>query len=582
MAKELETLRQQREETRVTASPSTNNETASGTYGSPQETSDHPSTATVSDFGIKDEYQLDDFVIDKGTVIELFKIFSLLFYPHWPIIHPHISISSMHSSAPVLFWTVIAITLSRAVIPEHADVFNQLLDPYQEYLRRAVLKAPVPYQTIQALTYLIVWPFPAERQNRDSTWLYCGVATNAAMYMGLHHARPPPSLRSIGVPAGTPKSRAHTWLGCFVASTCLGMHIGVPPIITGTKELETIESLVRSHSIHPEFGHQVMVHATLARYTRVVTDTSEEVVSQSLIRLFDAELDGIRNRFPNTPWNARVEMASLIAKIHVYTMAVIRIYRDMTTREILMRRAYATALRIIYLCDQGGLALHPVEYKHLDTDFLERAVPKNYFRALFLATIFLLRFFALNIHAAPEEQEAARNHVAMAQRYLKAGSLNKNDEKERAAFLLEVLSRQQPIDVDNDKLRIDDRMGASLVYDAITTGHKLRNLGPDFPEEHDEAEVETGPAAAAVPEEAALPPPIPGQDGLAAAPVDVFAQMPPPPPLMPAAQGMAQVDINGMDPFAGALEFALPEDLWGDSIWNMFNSGASDHPMMYQ
>ena len=73
----------------------------------------------------------------------------------------------------------------------------------------------------------------------------------------------------------------------------LGMHVGVPPLVNGAKELETIESFVRSHAIPPEFAHQVMVHAILARYTRVVTDTSEEVVSHSLIRLFDTELDNL-------------------------------------------------------------------------------------------------------------------------------------------------------------------------------------------------------------------------------------------------------------------------------------------------
>ncbi|CAI6333338.1 unnamed protein product [Periconia digitata] len=572
MARELESLRQQREETGSKASPSTNNESGSATYGSPADTLDHPGVAVLNELGMMDEYRLDDFVVDKATVIHTFRIFSLLFYPHWPILHHRISISSMYSHSPLLFWTIIAIVASRATTPQEGVLFEPLVGPFLSYLGGVILKAPVPYPAIQALTYLIIWPFPAERQNRDSTWLYCGVATNAAMYLGLHQARPPPSLRSIGVPAGTPKARAHTWLGCFVANTCLGLHVGVTPLLTGPKELETIESFVRGHAIPSEFAHHVMVHATLARYTKIVTETSEEIVSHSLIRLFNAELDSIKTRFP-TPWTARSEMATLIAKIHIYTMTIIRIHKDLTTREILMRSTYTTALRIIYLCDQGEIAFHPAEYKHLAPEILERAVPKDYFRTLFLATIFLLRFFALNVHAAPEDQEVARNHVAMAQRCLKAGSLNENDEKERAAFLLEVLSRQQPIDVDNTKLRIDNRLGASLVYDAITTGHKLRNLDEEVTGDPEEAEVE----AAAVP--ASLQG---GGHPMPTGPMDTFAEMPPPPFMASSTvQGMAQVDMNGMDAFTGPFEFSLPEDLWGDSIWNMFNSGAPDQSMMY-
>lgn len=381
------------------------------------------------------------------------------------------------------------------------------------------------------------------------------------------------------------------------------MHIGVPPTLAGAKELETIETFVRGHPIPSEFAHQVMVHATLARFTKIVTDSSEEVISRSLIRLFDTELDSLKTRFP-TPWNARVEMAVLTARMHLYSMTIIRIYKDQTTREVLMRSAYATALRIIHLCDQqGGIALHPPEFKHLASHAAERAVPKVYHRALFLATIFLLRFFALNVHAAPDEQEVARNHVAMAQRYLKAGSRSKRDESERAAFLLQVLSRQSPVDVDNTTLRIDDRMAASLVYDAITTGHKLRNLPTDVlheqaeretqaerttarereGEEDEEEEATEATSTAVQPEDGALPLPLPlPLDNDALTQMDAFGNMLPQPLMSSVQGGMADVDINGMDPFGGASwDFALPEDLWGDSVWNMFNSGSADHSMMF-
>lgn len=75
MARELETLRQQREElgSKLTASPSTNNEAGSATYGSPEDTVEQPGVATINEFGMKDKYHLDDdFIIDKATVIDIF------------------------------------------------------------------------------------------------------------------------------------------------------------------------------------------------------------------------------------------------------------------------------------------------------------------------------------------------------------------------------------------------------------------------------------------------------------------------------------------------------------------------------
>jgi hypothetical protein len=470
----------------------------------------------------------------------------------------------MHDTHPFLFWTIIAIVTARGVTPQYSLLFQQLHEPYLAKLQATILKAPLPYQTIQALTYLITWPFPVESQVFDSTWLYCGVAINAGMYMGLHHPKPTQSFKSVGVPAGSLRARAHTWLGCFLASTSLGMHVGVPPPVNGTTELATIESFIRNYPIPSEFAYQVMVHHTLARFTKIVLENSQEVVSHSLVKLIDSDLDSLKNRYP-TLVTPRVEMAVLIAKIHLYTMTIIRMQLDVITREVLMKSGFSTALRIVYLLDQGGLAYRPTEYQNLAPELLQRTVPKNYFRSLVLATVFLLRFFALNINASAEEQEIARNHVAMAQRYLKAGSLSKGDEKNRASILLERLSRQQPVDVDHTKLRIDDRMGASLVYDAISTGHEIRDHNVEVSEENgtDHHVPETGQNAT------------------------VHAQVPQmemPGPSFPSGEEMGQIDINnmnGIDPmemFGGPMDFSLPDDLWGDSVWGMFSSFAPTGP----
>jgi hypothetical protein len=126
--------------------------------------------------------------------------------------------AAMHDTASLLFWTIIALIASHEIVPQHGAIFNQLKEPFLAKLRVDIFAAPLPLQTVQALIYLIVWPFPAERQARDPSWIYCGAAVNAAMYMGLHHSKPTQSLRSIGVAAGSLRARANTWLGCFLAS----------------------------------------------------------------------------------------------------------------------------------------------------------------------------------------------------------------------------------------------------------------------------------------------------------------------------------------------------------------------------
>ncbi|KAL5440875.1 hypothetical protein PMIN07_007981 [Paraphaeosphaeria minitans] len=69
MAKELETLRNQREDNgfKSTVSPDTH-------FDSPESALKQSGTAVVTDFGIKEQYQLENFVIDKGTVADMIKV----------------------------------------------------------------------------------------------------------------------------------------------------------------------------------------------------------------------------------------------------------------------------------------------------------------------------------------------------------------------------------------------------------------------------------------------------------------------------------------------------------------------------
>jgi hypothetical protein len=111
------------------------------------------------------------------------------------------------------------IVIERPVLLSHDGILEVLKEPFLLLFRSEILDAPLPLQTIQAINYLAMFPLPLRSQTEDPSWLYSGVAVNAAMYMGLHRTKPAPSLRSIGVYAGSPQARAHTWLGCFVAST---------------------------------------------------------------------------------------------------------------------------------------------------------------------------------------------------------------------------------------------------------------------------------------------------------------------------------------------------------------------------
>jgi hypothetical protein len=304
------------------------------------------------------------------------------------------------------------------------------------------------------------------------------------------------------------------------------MSIGIPPSINSPSELETIEKHTRQHSLPPEFAYQIMVEHTLAKFINMLQETFKDTINCSLVRLIETELDCLKTRFP-IEWTSRAEVTLLVAKLHLYVMTVIRMQSDLTSREVLLKLGLSASLRIVYLCDKG-LTYESNYYPSIPAAELQRTLPKHLGRGLALATIFLLRFFALNKQATEEERDLARNHVAMAHRYVQAGSATPQDEHSRVARLFETLSRQQPFDIDNAKLRTDNRMGWSLVDDSIEIGKEIR--------EKSEHGTPT--------EQPAIGDPGPDNETL-----DLGA------------------DINGFNP----LDFELPEDIWGDPMWGVFD-----------
>jgi hypothetical protein len=153
------------------------------------------------------------------TVLLTFNSFCAFHYPHFPILEPSICIATIYESSPLLFWVIMVITTSCAILPSFQSLHEPLKEPFLRRFQSEILSPPLPLETVQAIAYLTMFPQPIHTQVKDPSWIYSGVATNAAMYMGLHRSKPGQSLKSIGVPAGSPRARAHTWLGCFLSNS---------------------------------------------------------------------------------------------------------------------------------------------------------------------------------------------------------------------------------------------------------------------------------------------------------------------------------------------------------------------------
>lgn len=142
--------------------------------------------------------------------------FSLHCLRHLPILDLQKPIDSIRNESPLLFWTVIVISVRTH--PLHSAQFESLQAPFRRLLSGYLVNSIRSIYTIQALLLLCLWPFPVAKQPEDPSWDYCGMAVAATFKMGLDDSQS--SWTDASEPPGDDAMwRLKTWLGSFVVST---------------------------------------------------------------------------------------------------------------------------------------------------------------------------------------------------------------------------------------------------------------------------------------------------------------------------------------------------------------------------
>ncbi|KAK8134129.1 hypothetical protein PG984_006141 [Apiospora sp. TS-2023a] len=523
MSKELQELREKRgvEGSTRPALPSTEPSTSRDNSHTPNPSS---SDALGDDFEFDfEEVQLDGVVVNREIrgappllatvdwplIGESLQSFATYYHPQLPILG-RISMSSIYQTCPLLFWAIIAIVSWRMSGPQYQDLFKRLKQPYTELLGREALQAPIPLQKLQAILFTCHWTLGVKSQRFDPSWLYCGLALNAAFYMGLNRPKPPPSLRSIGVVPGAMEIRLNTWLGCFYVCNSLAMHLGLSPLISQPGELRTIKTFCNAYRGPQEFLTQVKVQQLISSFASMLwPSTNDLLVDVSLVQTIDEKLDEISDEQAGVGTDTdSTAYTILTAKLHMYAAIVTRAPVDSTSRSIILKMGLGAALRIIDLAQSimpkpaaSAATASPNDDDDeesrlraelgLTREDCQRALHKKHFLAIVFATVFLLRYFSLNSAAPADEQQRAANHVLAAHGLFRTWSLEPGDEYGRAAVLFETLCRQAPHRADTQKLRLTDRMGVSILFDAISTAHELRGWRSEVVVEVEEDEQQT-------------------------------------------------------------------------------------------
>lgn len=270
----------------------------------------------------------------------------------------------------------------------------------------------------------------------------------------------------------------------------LAMHLGLSPLISQPGELRTIKSFFNAYHGPREFLVQVKVQQLISSFASMLwPSTNDLLVDVSLVQTIDEKLDEISDEQMGVSTDSTV-FTILTAKLHMYAAIVTRAPVDSTSRSIILKMGLGAALQIIDLAQ--SIMPKPAAVAHDDSnnnndgenarlaqlgltrEDCQRALNKKHFLAVVFATVFLLRYFSLNSAAPADEQQRAANHVLAAHGLFRSWSLEPADEYARATVLFETLCRQAHHSADTQKLRLTDRMGVSILFDAISTAHELR------------------------------------------------------------------------------------------------------------
>ncbi|KAI0427544.1 hypothetical protein F5Y09DRAFT_315947 [Xylaria sp. FL1042] len=425
----------------------------------------------ADDFSLSIEIvKIGSVIVSAGTAVEAFKIFASLFHPILPILVP-ININAIYHSSPLLFWTIIAIVASHTTVPSSEGLYDQIAGPFQDMVRIEALQAPLSLQSILALLLLCMWPMPVEIQTKDPSWIYSGIATNSALFLGLHRtgSQPPPSGNN-GL-SGNPLERVMAWLGCFYVNSCLSMHFGLRVMFDSSAELAKITAYLEEWPISREFASEIKLQAIIADFKNVLSHTANDgTVDSSILHLLDRELDTLRSSYPDQ-WPRMLEYNTLVSKLHMYGLVIVRDDLGNTARDILLKLAFSTCLRIIHLANMrqnGGLP----ESHGLSASQQRSALPKAYFQGLCFTTIFLIRYFSLNTRASPEEQQLAASNVVISHTIFKSFP-SPTDEFVRVARIIEDLCQLGPMTIDSRSVP-GDKAGVWILIRALKLASRKR------------------------------------------------------------------------------------------------------------
>ena len=259
----------------------------------------------------------------------------------------------------------------------------------------------------------------------------------------------------------------------------------MPPPLNTTSHLDTISLLCRDAGIPRVLAARADIQREVARSVPTLVDKIDLRTRHSLIKLFESDLDRVRTTFRDV-WSAELDIDLLAAKLYLYGLAFVspdpgdedNIEPEappFAARDIL-QRGLSAGVRLLYTARHlpvsvsspgGSITQNPGDSGLGIENYISQIgfYPKHFWRLTGFAVYFLLWFLAVDLEASDTDKELARNYVSATHRLFM--SFTNNPEHIRAAHSFEILGRIPNKTGKTPQLRVNSRLGASFMYDAM-------------------------------------------------------------------------------------------------------------------
>ncbi|CZR53528.1 uncharacterized protein PAC_03407 [Phialocephala subalpina] len=391
--------------------------------------------------------------LTAAQVTEAFRVFLIQCHPYLDLSIPT-SPEAIYEKCPLLFWVICAVASSTSTMLE-------LQPGIQGLVGQLAVNPPRSIEVVQALLTLCMWPFPFYSTLSDPSFLYCGMATQIGLQIGLHK----PSLSQefssrrevLEVDDNTRKT---TWMACYVVNQMQTGRLGVPLTIHADY---TFLQALETPGLSPSLVSLCRIARLTAQFTTTIGANAQNLSGLldpptriDMVRFFSAELESLRNRhFPEM--NQVVEVSFLTSRLHLWSFIL---HDDVPRSPDVIEWFYQAtkdAAALILLASEKNLSRCPF---HLA-------------RSVLYSALTLLKIVSSSYATEPK---VIFDQIMLASRTLASAVKIEDDHAQRWSRHL-----QQLLGLRDRKHTpaIRSRMAASLVYDAIRIMKEHVGAGPN-------------------------------------------------------------------------------------------------------